>query len=365
MPLDDKFRRFATLMQGEVNAMRERQGSRVAGADAVEFDAASGLAAWMRSGNVLWRARSELIGSFSPEIGLFRWSWAGRQTELGASKIDKVYREGQRHQIGQLACESLAIEVENEADALAKIAAVLVHADGIVRREEGTRIAFYALFDGASESTASMGAVSSNPPRTGAAGSARPSPTSQLPLNEAQANAPAFRPAAVGAAYSIAPLAPGASSARRPTVSPRSIAPMAPIELSPDMHLAPAPRPSAVPAVSSAAPSAPIREPSREAFFPVAQQALAAIAVALPQGFHQALLVITLDLQESKSRFFLQLVASDDQGNLVSLDPSRELFEATGKMIAEDARSGNGRWRKLAARLSATSRGAAVDVEVK
>ena len=61
----------------------------------------------------------------------------------------------------------------------------------------------------------------------------------------------------------------------------------------------------------------------------------------------------------------MHFVASDAQGDLVSLEVTRELFETAGKMIGDDAREGNGRWKRLTARLRATAKGASVDVEVK
>ena len=89
------------------------------------------------------------------------------------------------------------------------------------------------------------------------------------------------------------------------------------------------------------------------------------MAHALPHGFKQALLVVTVDQQANKGRFLVQLVASDAQGDLVALEPARDLLDATAKMIAEDARDGNVRWRRLVARLTATGRGASVAVEVR
>jgi hypothetical protein len=97
---------------------------------------------------------------------------------------------------------------------------------------------------------------------------------------------------------------------------------------------------------------------------PVAQVALGDVAAAVP-GFGQALVVVRVELDaQGKGKFFVQVVARDGHGDLVPIDPSRALLDAAAKLIADDARDGNGRWRRLSARLRPTVRGASVDVEV-
>ena len=61
----------------------------------------------------------------------------------------------------------------------------------------------------------------------------------------------------------------------------------------------------------------------------------------------RALLIINVDTSREKARFFVTLVASTDDGDLAAVDTTRELLDATGAMLGEDSRSGNGRWRKL------------------
>lgn len=372
MGLDEKFRKVAALMEADIARTRERFASRIAGHDHVAFDE-SGAAVYKRGNGVVYRASADVLASYQPEMGLFRWGWAGRIGNAPTkNRVDAAYREAAQYALPQFTVDQLPLDDDTEADLLAWVGAHLGRAEGILRREEGTRTVYFALYDGHPGEAATV---------------AKSDRHSSMPIGAytdmSQFQPPGgltpggFKPAAVGDArginaYSIAPPGPpgtsppsNATTSRRSTATLpiRSLPPIAPIELSKESGpVAPRAMPTSSP--SSSAPT-PVREPSRAIFFPVAQLALGSVAAAMPQGFHQALLSITLDLAEAKSRFFVQLVASDARGELVSLDPSRELLDATGKMIGDDARDGNGRWRRLVARLRATARGASVDVEVK
>jgi hypothetical protein len=88
----------------------------------------------------------------------------------------------------------------------------------------------------------------------------------------------------------------------------------------------------------------------------------------LPE-FQQALLVVVVEVQEhetgTRGRFFVHVVATDPKADLVSLDTTDELVAAAQTVIAADAQSGNGRWRKLLVRLRRTARGASIEVDVR
>ena len=370
--IDDRLRKLAASMEGDFARGRERHAARISGHDAVSFDE-RGVVLFRRGATVLHRARAEVLASFSPELGLFRWGWAGRGSGVAGGTIDGAFREGQRHGFQELTCEQLTVDNEEEAHLLIEVAAQLVRAEAVVHREEGTRIVFFALFDG-------LGA-----PTTPPAG-----PSRHGDPREALTTGSGFRPAAVGT-FSLPAPAGGVTASRTIAPPTRTLPPIAPIEVSGreepeeiivhplprtgtmsaapglEMQTAPPP-PGGTPMERGSIPTpAPpeVRQPSRTTFFPLAQLALGHVAAVLPGGFRQALLVITIDVQASKGRFFVQLVASDARGDLVSLEPSRDLLDATARFIGEDAREGNARWRRLVARLTATAKGAAVDVEVK
>jgi hypothetical protein len=286
-----------------------------------------------------------------------RWAWGGASV---AGRIDAAFREAQRYSLAELMCTQLSVDGEVEARNVVDVALQLAHAEGVVRQEDGARVLYYALFDGRAGQASDR------------AGSWRPAANIAA---SSTATPGTFKPAV--SAWTVAPPALGNAPALRRTstgVPVRTIAPplapVAPIEVSEDsldeFVPPPPPRmPSQMSPPMHTAPAAPIREPSREGFLPVATVALAAVAHALPGGFKQALIVVTLDQRESKGRFLVQLVATDARGDLVALEPARELLDATAKMIADDAREGNGRWRRLVARLTATERGASVAVEVR
>ena len=115
------------------------------------------------------------------------------------------------------------------------------------------------------------------------------------------------------------------------------------------------------PAMSAPPPPAPpIREPARHIVQPLANAALAELNHAVPVGFRRAVLIVTLDVEKSKARFFVQLVATDETGELWSPDASMDLVKAAGTMIADDARDGNGRWQRLVIQLHRGAREAVV-----
>jgi hypothetical protein len=108
-----------------------------------------------------------------------------------------------------------------------------------------------------------------------------------------------------------------------------------------------------------------IRDPSRELFRPVAQLALGALMNRFTNGFHQAIVLVNVDAVDGRLRFSVSILAADERHDLFVLDPSRELLEAVGKLLSDDMREGNGRWRRLSARLTPTARGVSVDMETK
>ncbi len=102
------------------------------------------------------------------------------------------------------------------------------------------------------------------------------------------------------------------------------------------------------------------REPARSLVLPVVHVANTMIRRVFRAPARSALLVVNVDTSRDKARFYVTLVAATEDGDLTALDTSRELLDAAGIMLVEDARSGNGRWSKLVVRIDCEGEGAAI-----
>ncbi len=383
MALENKLKRLVLLMEPDIQRMLEKQAQRAVGYDDVRWDERAGYASFLRGGGVLWQPRAEKIGEWSAELAMFRWWWTGiRFGEHGRTRLDAAYREGERYGLSELTTDPVAIDALDDAEALARLAAQLSRADGVVRLQRGDRVTFVALFDAKGESTRPSELAESRLRDTAVTRpSQRPSWIASDPLEQPTDRPAPFVPAAIGAPppmagrrpFSVAPPPhAGMDDPRgaRGALGVRSIPPVRPIDVSPDDLEEPQiPAPPRLPSHTPTPPPlvvsrAPIREPSRETFMPVAQAALGDVTSTVP-GFGQALVVVRVEVDaHGKGRFFVQLVAANAAGDLTPVDPSRALLDAVAKLIADDARDGNGRWRRLSARLRPTPRGASVDLEV-
>lgn len=191
-------------------------------------------------------------------------------------------------------------------------------------------------------------------------------PAPSLPVSEpvgaaAPARAPAPAPAGPVAAGAVATAAP--ESVASPRFAPtRLFAVQTSEPAAKSKSDAPAGRRRSKPAppMPDAPATLPIREPKRPVLQPLADAAVAELVHAVPVGFRKAVVIVTLDLEKQKARFFVQLVATDETGELWCPDASPELVRAAGAMIADDARDGNGRWQRLVLRLQRGSREAVV-----
>lgn len=104
----------------------------------------------------------------------------------------------------------------------------------------------------------------------------------------------------------------------------------------------------------------PVREPNRALLLPVIHVVNTMIRRAFRTPARTALLVVNVDTSRDKARFYVTLVAATDDGDLNALDTTRELLDAAAVMLTEDARSGNGRWRKLVVRIDLEGEGVAI-----
>jgi len=372
MPISNKLRRIALLSEPDVQRTLERQAHRVAGYEGARYDDRTGTMVFLRNGAVIWQPRAERIGDWVQDIGMFYWWWHGLKfAEHPRSKLDTIYREGENFGLTELTTDSIGAETPEDAEMIAHLALQLLRADGLYRSRHGDKVSYFALFGSTGSEVPRAMSESSNLRDTAVnAASQRPAWLTTDPHEQPTHDRPNFRPAAIGTppkgAWSVPPPARLPSGERAAiggrTIPPLDISPAETFDFIPPAPRAPAPVPQTPPA--QLAVNLPVRDPAREIFMPVAQTALADVAASTP-GFQQALVVVRVEIATNgKHRFFVQLVASDAEGDLVSLDPSRTLLDAVTKMIADDARDGNGRWSKLAARLRPTARGASVDLDV-
>ena len=310
MPLGLGFRRYAALIEGDVARMRERQAVRTAGCDDVRVGEENGavVITYARGHQHLWAVQAERLATFTEELSLLRWWWQGAPPGgTKRARVDAAYAEAQQLGIEELTTGTISVDDLPEAEAVCGVAASMARADGLECVREGDRWAFYALF----EDTAAKLQLTVPPPRP----TERPASAS---------------PVARRAVQSIPP----------PSDSSSALIPL----------------PPGVPRTE------PI-QPGREAFTPVAMEAANVVMRAI-ESYGQALLTVTVDHQQGKTRFFVHVAATDANGDLLSLDPSQKLCDAVGTMIEDQRRAGGGGWRKLVARLKPSERGALVDVKV-
>ncbi|MEI7891920.1 MAG: DUF6882 domain-containing protein [Myxococcales bacterium] len=389
---DVKFMRLASLMEGDVQRMLASQTAHVAGHDEAKLDGPRGVVVYAAKGSILWEARIEVIGSLTPDLGMWRWWWSGRIGQRPKASMDLAFAEGQRHGIVSLTSEGVAVANEEEAKLLAHIAAVLAHADGMLRSRSNGGINYLALF----EVPQSEREKRSSPPAYGSRtassapgrGSMVPSelqepPSSRFsipsaaaaPLRERQFEPETFeRPSSITIERpSSIPLDPGlddpfaAAAPAAPTQGP-SVVDLPALDPGDELFSiadeivaskTPFPPPLALAAAAD------VREPARELVAPVAQLALSTLTTALQGGFQQGLLVLQIEYGDAAPRLAVTLVASDGAGMLAAVDVPKALVVKATEMIARDMRSGNGRWRRLTVRLGRGTRGILVDVKVR
>jgi len=116
--------------------------------------------------------------------------------------------------------------------------------------------------------------------------------------------------------------------------------------------------PTTTPALHPLMPA--VREPARALVLPVVHVANTMVQRAFAGRARSALLIVNVDTSRDKARFYVTLVAAADNGDLAAIDTTRVLLDASGTLLAEDARSGNGRWRKLVVRIECEGEGAAI-----
>ncbi len=260
--------------------------SRVSGHDDVRLDPERQIVAWLRVGMLMLEAPAELIGSFFPELGLFRWWWSGKENSIHIqpARLDEAFAHAQRADLRALLTRQHQLDNEEDAAMLCRLAAYFSHSTALLRQDVDDRINFYAVF----------------------------------------------------AANTRAPIIPDRDVVR--TLPPPAVAPVPQVDVPPP----------------------PVREPGRALLLPLVYLANNLVRQAFNDQASRALLIINVDISRDKARFFVTLVATTKDGDLGSVDTTRDLLDSAGNMLAEDARTGNGRWRKLVIRIDCEGEGASI-----
>jgi hypothetical protein len=205
--------------------------------------------------------------------------------------MDRAYSEAQRNELQIVLSRQIVLDDTADAEMLARLACHLGRSHGMILRAEGSQIAYYAMF----ESAASLERTLSEP-----------APPPRMPALALDVGGDVMR-----------------------SMPPPPVAA----------------RPSHLPS------ERPLREPSLELVVPIVHAAGGAVRKALGGSFQTAILVIVVDTSRDKARFYVQLVAVSPFGELEAPDTSRELLDAVSTFLVADAKSGNGRWRKLVVRF--------------
>lgn len=314
MPIDERLRRLAKNAEPEIQRMLERHAAVTRGYDELQHNPELNVVGFVRMGEMLFRAQTEHIGNYYPDIAMFRWAWALRPHTTGPTRLDAVMREGEAQGIEQLRANHISNIPEDDAMLVASVAAHIARANAILRVPEGEHFVFYALYE------------IPNPAR---------------------------------AAFSVAPGAMASPSQSSETSLP---ALFSDVTLPPQNVPPPA---ESGPVLARPSSDRPIREPGRLVLTPLAQQAAIDLARVMPT-YTQALLVISVNRQEARGRFFVVLVASDAEGVMHALEPTSKTVEATANMIRTDSVDGNGPWRRLVLRFTPKPTGGAkLSIEIE
>ena len=311
----ERVRAIEDGIREEWGARMRTHASRVAGHDDERVDAKRQTAAWFRVGMLLLEAPIELVGTFFPELGLFRWWWSGKENTIALTpcRMDEAFAEAQRTELRELLTRQMQLDGPQDAEVLCRVAAFWARASAMVAQTEGDHVAWYAVFAAA--------------------------PRPALVRRSESAPAPS----------SSEPVVPDLDLPRRePYLEAARTMPPAAV----------APKPSSPLVTEAPPPSA--REPARQLLLPVAHAAGALLRRALHTPFRSALVIVNVDAARDKARYFVTVVAATEDGELATVDTTRDVVDAVGQLLAEDAKAGNGRWRKLVMRLATEGRAVAI-----
>lgn len=350
--------RLMFLIQSREQALADmlaEQARRTAAHDQVRVE--DDVVTYYQQGTAIWSPKAEMVGMFFTDLDRWRWWWVMPNAKKGG-RLDAAFALAQQRGIVTITSRNPAVANEREATLLARVMASLANAQGVYEQREQDKITYYALFAGSPVVTAHL----TQTPPPGTVRTMTPPP--------AAARRTATPPPAT-ARLSAVP----ASAARIGTPPPGAVHIPPPPGMPGSRTIAPASGPSMRASVRDPSwtnevrplqqENVPVYVPAREHVQPVAQQAY--LMVQRQVGvIHQALVVIDVDVRGGKGRFSALVVAIDSEGELTALETTPELMDAAATMIRDDARSGNGRWRRLAVRLlGKPTGGVGMDVKVR
>src|SRR5512135_1012948 len=91
-------RRVDRAVRDDWEARMRAHEARVAGHDEMRVDPDRNIAAWLRAGMLVLEAPVELVGTFFPSLGTFRWWWSGKEhhLQLAPARLDEAFAHAQK-----------------------------------------------------------------------------------------------------------------------------------------------------------------------------------------------------------------------------------------------------------------------------
>lgn len=146
MPPGTALDRLLAMHEGEVIKMRDRFSGRAGGHDDVQHSPAEKLASFLRGGRPLWTARAEPMAHFASEVGMLRWWWHGRVTQI-PSRLDSIVAEGRAWDVSELVDSAASLHTLERAERVCAAAASIAGAEGYLCLPRGEDWEFFALYD--------------------------------------------------------------------------------------------------------------------------------------------------------------------------------------------------------------------------
>ena len=127
--------------------MVARQAAAIPRFDETHYDGAQEVATFYENGEIVWRARAEPIGRYSGEFGLFRWWWHGQASHTRRARLDRARTEASRYDIQEFTVDHVYVSSDAEAMLVARVAAQLAQAHGVMEKTDEFGTSFVALFE--------------------------------------------------------------------------------------------------------------------------------------------------------------------------------------------------------------------------
>jgi hypothetical protein len=146
----DGVRRIDRTIAADWDARVQAHESRVSGWDGLRVDLGPerdrGTVTWTLGGTPLLEAPAEVIGTFHPDLGLFRWWWAGNTAQIRPSRLDDAFAHAQRADMKPLLTRQHQLDGVEDAETLCRLAAYFAHASAMVQHHDDDQIIWLAVF---------------------------------------------------------------------------------------------------------------------------------------------------------------------------------------------------------------------------